>query len=346
MQPSATYSNIRDSKAILNDYKEGDALLWLNQKKKKRKTPVLNDPLAEVASLFEKKLNTENNLERQMEQRLQSGLSKARQLTAIAQGVNTTKILENADKIGNEETKDDYVDYCRYKTTEERKEVTRRTLFIGNVPVDTTSKQLRRYLNLKKSQIESIRFRSVPINPKFSKQRAWAASHKQLIEECQTKNAYVVLLNEEDVKLLLSAEEQFLAKDGKVLRVTSVAYDRKRFSVFGVKNTIFVGNLYVKVTEDELRNVFEENVGPVENVRIIRDPVVYISKGFGFVQFVNRGDVTKAIKTMNSFLVQKRPLHVTKALSEDKAKKIDTARKEMIQTKILKKQILKFPIKE
>jgi RNA recognition motif-containing protein len=91
-----------------------------------------------------------------MEQRLQSGLSKARHVTANAQSVNTIVTPEHADEIDNEETKDDYVDYGRYKTMEERKEVTRRTLFIGNVPVDTTSKQLRRYLNLKKAQVESV----------------------------------------------------------------------------------------------------------------------------------------------------------------------------------------------
>lgn len=50
------------------------------------------------------------------------------------------------------------------------------------------------------------------------------------------------------------------------------------FQLYPKKSTVFVGNLYVKVTEEDIRRAFEENVGPVRNVRIIRDPTVYISK--------------------------------------------------------------------
>jgi hypothetical protein len=62
MESSTIHSNVGDHKTICNDYKEGDALLCLNQKKRKRKTSVIHKPLDEVASLFEKNANEEKNI--------------------------------------------------------------------------------------------------------------------------------------------------------------------------------------------------------------------------------------------------------------------------------------------
>lgn len=46
----------------------------------------------------------------------------------------------------------------KYVTIEQQKEVTRRSIFVGNIPLDTTKTNLRQILRLTKAQVESVSF--------------------------------------------------------------------------------------------------------------------------------------------------------------------------------------------
>ncbi len=61
---------------------------------------------------------------------------------------------------------------------------------------------------------------------------------------------------------------------------------------------IYVGNLTLQTTEDELRQAFEA-YGQVESINLIKDKATGESRGFGFVQMPNPEEGKEAIAAMN-----------------------------------------------
>ena len=61
---------------------------------------------------------------------------------------------------------------------------------------------------------------------------------------------------------------------------------------------IYVGNLAHQVTDEELRQAFEE-FGQVTEARIIMDKFSGESRGFGFVEMPSKEEAEKAIEEMN-----------------------------------------------
>ncbi|KAL8926882.1 MAG: hypothetical protein Q9208_002691 [Pyrenodesmia sp. 3 TL-2023] len=72
--------------------------------------------------------------------------------------------------------------------------------------------------------------------------------------------------------------------------------------------TVYVGNLFFDVREDDLRREFEK-VGPIENVKLIMDNRG-LSKGFGYVTFASQDAATAAIATHNQQNFEGRRLTV------------------------------------
>jgi RNA recognition motif-containing protein len=75
---------------------------------------------------------------------------------------------------------------------------------------------------------------------------------------------------------------------------------------------LFVGGLPYKVTDDELRELFEA-VGAVQSAKVIVDKYSNQSKGFGFVEMGSEEDAQKAIKELNGKEVDGRPIVVNEA---------------------------------
>lgn len=75
---------------------------------------------------------------------------------------------------------------------------------------------------------------------------------------------------------------------------------------------IYVGNLPYQVTEDELRQTFEQ-FGQVESVTIIKDKYSGQSKGFGFVEFASQSEGQAAIEGLNGKDLKGRTLNVNEA---------------------------------
>ncbi|NDD66673.1 RNA-binding protein [bacterium] len=75
---------------------------------------------------------------------------------------------------------------------------------------------------------------------------------------------------------------------------------------------LFVGNIPFSATEDELRSLFEE-VGQVENVKIIMDKFSGRSRGFGFVEMPNHDESNTAIERLNNADFSGRKLIVNEA---------------------------------
>ena len=75
---------------------------------------------------------------------------------------------------------------------------------------------------------------------------------------------------------------------------------------------IYVGNLAYKVTEDDLKELFEE-FGQVDSVNLVTDKFSGQSKGFGFVEMPDNSEADEAIKSLNGQAVQGRTVKVNQA---------------------------------
>jgi RNA recognition motif-containing protein len=75
---------------------------------------------------------------------------------------------------------------------------------------------------------------------------------------------------------------------------------------------IYVGNLSYEVTEEELKQAFEQ-LGQVESVSIISDKYSGRSKGFGFVEMPSKVEGQAAIEGLNGKELKGRALNVNEA---------------------------------
>jgi cleavage stimulation factor subunit 2 len=75
------------------------------------------------------------------------------------------------------------------------------------------------------------------------------------------------------------------------------------------KNDIFVGNLDYATTEDQLHALFSE-VGELRTVKLMMDPSTGVSKGFGFVEYMDPNCALSAIRNMNGTEINGRGIRV------------------------------------
>ena len=60
-----------------------------------------------------------------------------------------------------------------------------------------------------------------------------------------------------------------------------------------------MGDLDNSVTEEKLKEFFEEKYKSVVSVKIVVDNITRVAKGYGFVKFSNQAESVKAINEMN-----------------------------------------------
>ena len=75
---------------------------------------------------------------------------------------------------------------------------------------------------------------------------------------------------------------------------------------------LYVGNLSYKLTEDQLRDAFED-FGSVVSVRMINDRETGRPRGFGFVEMADRDEGQNAIDSLNGQELDGRKLVVNEA---------------------------------
>jgi cold-inducible RNA-binding protein len=75
---------------------------------------------------------------------------------------------------------------------------------------------------------------------------------------------------------------------------------------------IFVGNLDLDATEEQLRMLFAV-YGTVETVTIVKDRDTLEPRGFAFVEMTQAEQAQAAISSLNSKLLNERPLRVNEA---------------------------------
>ncbi|KAJ1066332.1 hypothetical protein K5549_003072 [Capra hircus] len=195
---------------------------------------------------------------------------------------------------------------------EEERLKNERTVFVGNLPVTCKKKKLKSFFK-EYGQIESVRFRSLLSLPVPVTLRYRAAANRRKIHPDQKNiNAYVVFKDESAATKALERNGAQFA-DGFRVRVDLATETSSRD-----KRSIFVGNLPYKVEESAVEKHFLA-CGNVVAVRIVRDQVTGVGRGFGYVLFENTDAVHLALKLNNSELMG-RKLRVMRSVHKEKLK--------------------------
>ena len=78
---------------------------------------------------------------------------------------------------------------------------------------------------------------------------------------------------------------------------------------------LYVKNLNYKTEDNELKKLFTA-LGKVKSVKIIRDEVTGMSKGFGFVEMFNKNEALNAINELNGTTFGNKLISVNKAIPQ------------------------------
>lgn len=193
---------------------------------------------------------------------------------------------------------------------EEEKLKNERTIFVGNLPVTFNKKKLKSLFK-EYGQIESVRFRSlIPAEGMISKKLA--AIKRKIHPDQKNIHAYVVFKDESSAAKALKRNGAQIA-DGFRIRVDLASETSSRD-----KRSVFVGNLPYKVEESTVEEHFLD-CGSIVAVRIVRDKVTGVGRGFGYVLFENTDAVHLALKLNNSELMG-RKLRVMRSVNKEKVK--------------------------
>ena len=190
----------------------------------------------------------------------------------------------------------------------------KRTVFVGNISLSCNRKVLKQLFK-KYGTVESVRLRSLKVQPGDMPNKVALRRQKQLVEGSSC-NAYVVMATEEEAEKSLALSGTLF--HGRHLRVDLLGRSKVRTAAVQ-SNSVFVGNLPFTADEEKLREVFT-SCGHVESVRIVRDKKTGTGKGFGFVTFSERSGVMFAVQKSRRLELDGRALRVFKAKSEEALK--------------------------
>ncbi|KAI8888702.1 hypothetical protein K501DRAFT_329596 [Backusella circina FSU 941] len=83
--------------------------------------------------------------------------------------------------------------------------------------------------------------------------------------------------------------------------------------------SIFVGDLTSEVTEAELMLLFQSRYLSCKSAKIMTDPRTGMTRGYGFVRFLDSIDQQRALHEMQGFCIGSRPLRVSLATPKTKS---------------------------
>ncbi|CAJ1953318.1 unnamed protein product [Cylindrotheca closterium] len=187
-----------------------------------------------------------------------------------------------------------------------------RTIFVGNLPLATTTRKSLSALFKDCGPIASTRIRSIPVKGiKLPQERAGdqnlmrkvCANTNQVDETLKdTVTGYVVFKTIESVEKALEINNKKIG--GRRIRVdrASPTIDPSR--------SVFIGNLPYGAEESSLQDHFVKgcalDMGDVVAARIIRDKDTHQCKGFGYVLFREKNMIPAALKLHDTVYMKKQ----------------------------------------
>lgn len=207
-----------------------------------------------------------------------------------------------------------------------------KTIFVGNLPLGTTRKDLARLFR-DCGSIQSTRIRSVATDSEAGvKLPPHLAGKQGLVKQVlvnqnkldastkATVLGYVVFENQESVeKALLMNNTPVPAKTEDGTNTITTTNRRMRVDrvnkEYDARRSVFVGNMPYQADEEGLRACFVQNCQnwndeDIDGVRIVRDKQTHQCKGFGYLLFKDTTMVATALRTMDGVEYLGRPLRV------------------------------------
>ncbi|EUD64601.1 hypothetical protein C922_05016 [Plasmodium inui San Antonio 1] len=209
----------------------------------------------------------------------------------------------------------------------------KRTVFIGNLPLKNMPKgKLLKLLDVKKSAVESVRFRCQPMEEAYAGRKKLGVILKKFTDAKDNQNAIITLKKEESLPGLLN--KNGMVHEGYVLRINMLGEKAN----FNRKKSVCIKNLDRKLNESDLYNLLKD-VDQIKGIRILRDERTSISTGVSFVLFQRRSSVKKAIEMFHGHSVNGRQIIVEKIQRADDAR--DAPKDVTRQSKQVKRTIRK-----
>ena len=182
------------------------------------------------------------------------------------------------------------------------KEKEERTIFVGNLPLDTKVKQVKKYFSSRFGPVLSARLRSLPTGGAKVEEydeklvKKVSAYKKTFLENAkQTANAYVVFAEKFHAQKAKEADGGLWPETNRHIRV-----DLASGSQHDHLRTAFVGNVPRDTDEEALRRHFAEHLpgglDAVEAVRVVRDKQTHLAIGVAYVLLKERNLVADALR--------------------------------------------------
>lgn len=215
------------------------------------------------------------------------------------------------------------------------KERRERTIFVGNISLDCSLKQLKKQFKTLAGPVEKVWFRSIATTQDTKQPERAKILTNQHGPQKDSKNGYVLFKSKDTIEKALTLNQSLFKE--KHIRVDVIKSDQENAKTTDDFNTsIFVGNLPFVVSEEEVRTHFAK-FGAIKNVRIVRDPKTFIGKGIGFVMFTTQDELRAAIKDGASF--KGRELRIKKATDPKKREKKANRKEAALEVRKEKRRI-------
>lgn len=272
-----------------------------------KKKTVIVDSVEEEVSIKKKKNRKESR--------------EAAAAAATAATSAATKSIDSSSSGADKSEPTEDVKVADDKEAREKKEA--RTLFVGNFPVSESIKTVKSLFSVY-GEIESVRFRSVPVSGTAVDQsgnqnlvKKVCVNSKKLGDQKQSCNVYIVFSAAEAVdRAVTAAAERFSSNSPLVVGDRHVRVDRSSPpTLFDHSRTLFVGGLPYYTDEEELLGHFAkacaDGFNDIEGIRIIRDSESLVCKGVAYILFKDRDAVLKGLTLNKQLYKNKQELRVT-----------------------------------
>ena len=108
---------------------------------------------------------------------------------------------------------------------------------------------------------------------------------------------------------MVEANNALINLNGKKIPKTEINFRLNWANKHCERNTnLYVGNLPSDLEDIQLFNIFKEKYPSIHHVSIMTDNGE--SKGYGFIQFINKNDYEKCLKEMDGFFIKGKPIIV------------------------------------
>jgi len=242
-------------------------------------------------------------------------------LASLFNNAKKVKLVTAPDKKPSEEpieqssTVESELDEENDKITAEREDpaiANASTVFVGNVPVNCSSKKLKKLFS-QFGTVQSVRLRNlVPLHTKRGKRLAFIK--KELHPLQKTVTAFVCFSDPMEAQSATSLNGCIYKEHH--LRV-DMAHDQNDEVKHDTKRSIFIGNLPFDANDDDVWKAFEE-CGEIESVRLVRDRDTSVGKGFGYVLFKDEASVALALRLNGNCQIGNRQVRIKTAVKKPK----------------------------